>query len=148
MTERRARRSRQDDRPTTGPGEGTRDMRRWLQERIRQLPFRFGGMQPPNILIGTRVVVLKGDNLDDCGRMAIVSRHAGSQVEIDYRGPTGAIKSKRKRPTSLIPLEEGLELIFDDEGAPLIRQMVEQEDEEEENEAPVVSSDEEASRAQ
>jgi hypothetical protein len=82
------------------PGDGShlstrqrqRDIRIWVQERIRLLPFGLGVRQPADMPLGTRVLVLKGDARNDLGQMAIVSAILGSQVEISYRGPTGHIK--------------------------------------------------------
>ena len=96
--------------------------------------------------IGTRVIVVKGDKNDDVGQMAIVGRHAGSQVEIEYRGPTGTWRSKRKAPASLIRLEEGLELVVDEDLCPVVRRML--EDSEDEQEGGIVSADEGEAYAQ
>jgi hypothetical protein len=73
--------------------------------------------------LGSRVLVLKGLADKDWGQVAIVSRIAGSLVEISYRGCTGDIETRRKQVSSLIRLQEGLELITGDDGLPLIRQM-------------------------
>ena len=139
MTERQTRRSERNDHAVSMVPIEARDRRQWLQERVRLLPFRFG-RRSTKMAIGTRVVVVKGDNQDDVGQMAIVSRHAGTQVEIEYRGPTGAWRRKRKAPASLIRLEEGLELVMDEDLCPVIRRM--QEDAEEELEGGIVSADE------
>jgi hypothetical protein len=74
------------------------------------------------------VVVIKGEDRDDCGRMATVSRRVGSQVETCFRGPMGAWRKKRKAPASLIHLEEGLELITDEDLCPVIRRTREKEE--------------------
>jgi hypothetical protein len=69
------------------------------------------------------VVAIKGDDRDDCGRVAIVRRHVGSQMEMEFRGHTGAWRKKRKAPASLIRVEEGLELITDEDLCPVIRRV-------------------------
>jgi hypothetical protein len=114
-------------------------------ERVRLLPFRFGG-RSAKMAIGTRVVVLKGGTNDDVGQMAIVSRHAGTQVEIEYRGPTGAWKRKRKASASLIRLEEGLQLVLDEDRCPVIRRMPGEA--EDEREGGIISDEEDEIYAQ
>jgi hypothetical protein len=130
---------------TTPRGEG--DWRHWVQERIQRLPFRLRRDAAPELALGTRVLVVKGEVRNDLGQMAIVSRHAGSQVEIAYRSPTGLWKTRRKLPTSLLRMEEGIEMAIDDNGWPVIRRMTEQDDESLEENRGVVSEDDEA-RAQ
>ena len=93
---------------------------RWVQERVRQLPFRLGG-QEPEMPLGARVLVLRGETRNDIGQMAIISRIVGSQVEISYRGPTGTIRTRRKQRSSLIRMEDGVELAINDSGWPVIR---------------------------
>jgi hypothetical protein len=70
------------------------------------------------------VLVLKGHLLSDLGQMAIVSKIAGSQVEISYRDLDGTVKTRRKHRGSLIRMEEGLELVVDDNEGPVIRRMI------------------------
>jgi hypothetical protein len=84
---------------------GRSQVMHWMQERVRQLPFRLGG-QEPEMPLGARVLVLKGEARNDLGQMAVISGIAGSQVEISYRGPTGAIRTRRKQRSSLIRLED------------------------------------------
>jgi len=139
MTERQVLRSERNDHAVSVVPIEARDRRHWLQERVRLLPFQFG-RRSAKMAIGTRVVVLKGGTNDDVGQMAIVSRHAGTQVEIEYRGPTGAWKRKRKAPASLIRLEEGLELVLDEDLCPVIRRMPEEA--EDEREGGIISADE------
>jgi hypothetical protein len=112
---------------------------RWVRDRIQALPYRLGG-RPPELPLGVCVVVLKGEVRNDIGQMAIVSRIAGSQVEISYRGPAGQLLTRRKSPSSLIRLEEGLELVINEDGWPIIRRMIE-EGADEENSVGVVSAD-------
>ena len=103
-----------------GPRQGRGHVMRWVQERVRQLPFRLGG-QEPEMPLGARVLVLKGETRNDIGQMAIISRIVGSQVEISYRGPTGTIRTRRKQRSSLIRMEDGVELAINDSGWPVIR---------------------------
>ena len=110
---------------TNEPLRGTRrsrvEVKRWLQDRIRSLPFKLGLRQPAEMPLGTRVLVLKGDARNDLGQMAVVSAIAGSQVEISYRGPTGQIKTRRKQRASLFRMEDGVELVVNAQGWPIIR---------------------------
>ena len=76
--------------------------------------------------------------------MAVVSRLAGSQVEIAYRSPLGVWKTRRKQPASLIRLEEGIEVTMDDDGWPVIRRVIERAEEgENASEVRAVVSDDE-----
>ena len=128
--------------PETTPRD-EREWLRWVQERIRRLPFRLGRGTSPEFSIGTRVLVVKGEARNDLGQMAVVSRRAGSQVEISYRSPVGVWKTRRKQPGSLIRLEEGIEVTVDDEGWPVIRRMRERGDGESASEDLAVVSDDE-----
>jgi hypothetical protein len=124
MTERNA-----QSRPTRGRASGVaperrRDLLRWLRQRIEQLPLRQRTGHEPGLPLGTRVLVLKGHLLSDLGQMAIVSKIAGSQVEISYRDLDGTVKTRRKHRGSLIRMEEGLELVVDDNEGPVIRRMI------------------------
>jgi hypothetical protein len=76
----------------------------------------------PEMPLGTRVLVLKGEANNDVGQMAVVvSAMAGSCVEISYQA-TGAIKTRRKQRASLIPMEDDrVELVINEEGWPIIR---------------------------
>jgi hypothetical protein len=126
---------------------GQEEIRHWVQERIRRLPFRMGG-QEAEFPLGTRVLVLKGEARNDLGRMAVVSGTAAAQVVISYRGSTGMIISKRKQRVSLIRMEEGVELVVTAEGWSVIRSIGMQDDTgDEHDDVGVVSADEE-SRAQ
>ena len=116
---------------------------RWVRERIRLLPFKFGVPQASEMPLGTRVLVLKGDARNDLGQMAIVSSIAGSQVIISYRGPTGQIKTRRKHRASLISLEDGVELVVDAQCCPLIRATRGQEETEEYDDIGLVSEEDE-----
>jgi hypothetical protein len=120
-------------------------VQQWLQDRGRQLPFGLG-RRSVKMPIGARAVAVKGEDCDDWGRMAVVSRHAGSQVETEFRGPTGAWRKKRKAPASLIRLEEGLELITDEDLCPVIRRMPEEQGDD--RGGGVASSNEETELAQ
>ena len=94
---------------------------RWVQERVRQLPFRLGG-QEPEMPLGARVLVLRGETRNDIGQMAIFSRIVGSQVEISYWGPTtGMIRTRWKQRSSLIQMNDGVGLAINDSGWPVIR---------------------------
>jgi hypothetical protein len=91
---------------------------------------------------------MKGEARNDLGQMAIVSRHAGSQVEISYRSPTGAWKTRRKQPTSLLRMEEGIEMTMDDDGWPVIRKVVDHDDDSVSGSSRGVVSDDDEARAQ
>ena len=119
----------------------------WLRDRIQRLPFRLRSGEAPDMPLGTRVLVFKEEARNEAGQMGIVSGLAGSQVEISYRGPTGRIKTRRKQRASLIRMEEGIEVIVDDEGFPLIRRCPGGEEESPEESPRAVSSEDE-SRAQ
>ena len=86
--------------------------------------------------------------MNDLGQMAGMSGFAELQVEItSYRGPTGTIMTRRKRRSSLIRMEEGVELAVNAEGWPIIRASVNRETTAENEDRGVVSADDE-SRAQ
>jgi hypothetical protein len=126
MTEQRGRNaargtSRWSNEPSQQPAG---EWRLWLLERIRGLPWS-PRARDSDIPLGTRVLVLKGDTRNDLGQMAIVSRRAGSQVEISYRDPTGAWRTRRKLPSSLIRMQEGIELVVDGGGVARIQRMAE-----------------------
>ena len=118
----------------------------WVQERVRRLPFRLGG-QAPEMPLGARVLVLKGEAQNDIGQMAVISGICGSQVEISYRGPTGVLRTRRKQRSSLIRMEDGVELVVNSSGWPVIRRSRDEEVEELDEAIRTVSSDDE-SRAQ
>jgi hypothetical protein len=42
-------------------------------------------------------------------------------MELSYRGPIGAIKTRRKQRASLIQMDEGVELVASEEGWPIVR---------------------------
>jgi hypothetical protein len=123
-----------------------REVMQWLHQRVLDLPFRLGG-QEPEMPLGSHVLVLKGEAMNDLGQMAVISGVAGSQVVISYRGPTGTIMTRRKRRSSLIRMEEGVELAVNAEGWPIIRASVNRETTAENEDRGVVSADDE-SRAQ
>ena len=107
----------------------------WIRERMQGLPMRYEEKRAgPDLAVGTRVLVIKGDALKDWGQMAIISRHMRTQVEITYRDATGELKTRRKQPASLIPMDDGIELVVDEKGWPRIRRVVEDSSEDEENE--------------
>jgi hypothetical protein len=91
--------------------------------------------------LGSHVLVLKGEAMNDLGQMAVISGFAGSQVEISYRGPTGTIKTRRKQRSSLIRMEEGVELAVNAEGWPVIRAIENREATVENEDSGVVSAD-------
>ena len=97
--------------------------------------------------LGARALVLKGEAHNDMGQMAIISGTCGLQVEMSYRGPTGIIRTRRKQRASLIRMEEGVELVVNASGWPVIRQSRNSETEEQEDEIRAASSEDE-SRAQ
>jgi hypothetical protein len=51
---------------TMSRGEG--DWRHWVQERIRRLPFRLRRDAAPELALGTRVLVVKGEVQNDLGQ--------------------------------------------------------------------------------
>jgi hypothetical protein len=87
-----------------------------MQERVRRSLFRLGG-RVPAMPLGTRVLLLKGKANNDLGQMAVLSAMAGSCVEISHQGPAGAIKTR----ASLIRMDEGVGLVTNEEGWPIIR---------------------------
>jgi hypothetical protein len=120
---------------------GSTEWRQWLQDIIQRLPFRLRNLEP-EVEVGTRVLVTAGEARNDMGQMAVVSRRAGSQVEITCCGPTGLLKTRRKQPSSLIRLEEGLEMVMDENGWPVIRRMIPVDKEGDETHIGLVSEDE------
>ena len=80
---------RQAERTPRSEGE----WRHWIQERIHRLPFRLRRNSAPELAVGTGVLVMKDEARNELGQMATVSRHAGSQVEIAWRSPTGLWKT-------------------------------------------------------
>jgi hypothetical protein len=94
--------------------------------------------------LGSRVIVLKGDPYDDLGQMAIVSRLAGSQVEISYCGPNDQIKTRRKQRASLIRMEDDVELAISAEGWPIIWAKQDQETTDDNSRTGLVSSDDDS----
>ena len=123
---------------------GRREVMQWVRERVQRLPFRLGG-QEPEMPLGARVLVLKGEARNDIGQMAIISGISGSQVEISYRDPTGVIRTRRKQRSSLIRLDEGVELVVNASGWPVIRQIRDMEtDEQGDQEIRAVSSEDES----
>ena len=99
-------------------------LQQWIRRRIQLLPGRRSNeRQDPDMPLGVHVLVLKGDPMKDLGRMAVVSRHAGTQVEISYRGPSGIVMTKRKQRSSLIKFEDGVELGIGSDGHPVIRKL-------------------------
>ena len=121
----------------------SRERRPSLQERIHQLPARIGRLVP-EMSLGSRVIVLKGDPYDDLGQMAIVSRLAGSQVEISYRGPNDQIKTRRKQRASLIRMEDDVKLAISAEGWPIIWAKQDQETTDNNSRTGLVSSNDDS----
>jgi hypothetical protein len=111
------------DVPAIAP-DGSRAMVGWIRDRIRHLPLiRQSDIPRGKLPLGSRVIVLKGSAEKDWGQVAIVSKITGSLVEISYRGLEGDIDTRRKQVSSLIRLQEGLELVTCDNGLPLIRRV-------------------------
>jgi len=117
------------------------EWREWLQSRIQGLPWRLGG-RVPELPVGARVLVLRGEIGYDLGQMAIVNRLAGSQVEISFRGPNGELKTKRKQPVSLLRMSDEVEVCIGDGGWPMLQRTRENEDEERDRVGAVVSESE------
>jgi hypothetical protein len=129
-----------------GGRRGRTEVMAWVQERVRLLPFRLGRMVP-EMPLGTRVLVLKGEAHNDLGQMAVVSAIAGTCVEISYRGPCGTIRTRRKQRASLIRMDEGVELVVNDEGWPVLQARWNSGGAESDDDRGIVSADDE-SRAQ
>jgi hypothetical protein len=129
-----------------GNRRGQREVMAWVHDRVRQLPFRLG-RRAPELPLGTRVLVLKGEAHNDLGQMAVVSAMVGSCVEISYRDPLGTIKTRRKHRASLIRMDEGVELVVNEEGWPVLQARLDLERTESGEERGIVSSEDE-SRAQ
>jgi hypothetical protein len=129
-----------------GNRRGQREVMAWVHDRVRQLPFRLG-RRAPELPLGTRVLVLKGEAHNDLGQMAVVSAIVGSCVEISYRDPLGTIKTRRKQRASLIRMDEGVELVVNEEGWPVLQARLDLERTESGEERGIVSSEDE-SRAQ
>jgi hypothetical protein len=91
--------------------------------------------------LGLHVLVLKGEAMNDLVQMVAISGFAGSQVEISYQGPTGRIKARRKQRSSLIRMEEGVELAVNAEGWPIIRAIENRKATVENKDSGVVSAD-------
>jgi hypothetical protein len=128
----------------TKQGQKDSKFKRWLQERIRLLPFKLGIRQAPEMPLGTRVFVFKGDARNDLGQVAIVSAIVGSQVEISYRGPTGQIKTRRKQRASLIVMEDGVELVVTAQGWPILRVVDGRDRTEDDDDIGIVSAGEDS----
>ena len=116
-------------------------MASWVRERIQRLQLRVGVRQPADMPLGTRVLVLRGDMLNDLGQMAVVSAIVGSQVEISYRGPSGQIKTRRKARASLIRMDDDVELVLNAQGWPILQVVYEQDETDGDDDVGLVSAD-------
>jgi hypothetical protein len=64
--------------------------------------------------VGQRCLVVTGESGQDVGQMGQVTRVMAVMMEIAYRhGQDGQVRVRRKRPSSIIMLEDGLELAQD-----------------------------------
>ena len=103
--------------------EDDEDRPRWrIAARIRGLPSRLRRPRP-RFTLGDRVLVIAGEARNDLGQMAVVDPKAGGQYEITYRGPAGGLKSRRKQATSLVRMEDGIEMATYSSGWPVIRRI-------------------------
>jgi hypothetical protein len=72
--------------------------------------------------VGQMCLVMTGETGNDEGQMAVVSDRTTSMVRITYMcNPHGLIKSKLKRPSSLVMLDPAVTLVQDDDGTMWIR---------------------------
>ena len=93
------------------------------QQRIQKLPW----MGPRgNVLprVGQQCLVMVGDSGRDIGQVGQVTGVKAVMMEIAYRhGPSGQVRRKHKRPSSVILLEDGLELAQNLDGTVWVRQV-------------------------
>jgi hypothetical protein len=91
-----------------------------LAQGLRQLTWnkRAGNELPP---IGQRCLVLRGVEGQDLGQLAIVTMQTRARVHVAYLDLKGQQVSKLKVPNSLMLLEDGLEIIRDEDGFVWIR---------------------------
>lgn len=89
---------------------------------------RHGGLQPrskaipPGEVVGRHVVVMAGDPYDELGQMGTVVSRTAATVTILYRNDRrGGPYTKRKKASSLLWLEEGLELFQSTKGTVTVR---------------------------
>ena len=102
----------------------------------------------PEMPLGARVLVLKGETWNDAGKMVATSRVAGSQAEISYRGPTGAVQTRRKSRSSLIRSDDGVELSANADGWSVVRPIVQSNEVNGINDVARTAISEDESRAQ
>ena len=100
--------------------------RAWWRRVTRTM---IGGSEMP--LPGSTCVVLKGSERRDLGRMGVVLATTERRVQVGYRDSrTGMQRQRAKHPSSLIFLEDGLELRNADDGSLwVVRQQNHHEDE-------------------
>ena len=72
--------------------------------------------------VGQRCLVVTGESWQDVGQMGRVTRVMAVMMEIAYRhGQDGLVRIRRKRPSSVIMLEDGLELAQEPDGTVWVR---------------------------
>jgi hypothetical protein len=72
--------------------------------------------------VGQRCLVVTGESGQDVGQMGRVTRVMAVMMEIAYRhGRDGLVRIRRKRPSSVIMLEDGLELAQEPDGTVWVR---------------------------
>jgi hypothetical protein len=92
----------------------------WLARGLWQLTQskKAGNELPP---VGQRCLVLQGIEGHDLGQPAIISMQTRARVHVAYLDSKGRQVSQVKVPSSLMLLEDGLEIVRDEDGFIWIR---------------------------
>jgi L-fucose isomerase-like protein len=91
-----------------------------LQGRMSR---RFDGQEVWEARIGDHCVILVGKTGQDIGQQGLITEIKPVMVEVEYRdGRSRKMVVKNKRPSSLLMLEEGLEIVRDKKGTLWVRQ--------------------------
>jgi hypothetical protein len=77
--------------------------------------------------IGQPCLILRGVEGKDLGQQAIITTQTKARVEVSFRAQSGRQMTKLKHPSSLILLEDGLEVVQDERGFVWIKREREQE---------------------
>jgi hypothetical protein len=77
--------------------------------------------------IGQPCLILRGVEGKDLGQQAIITTQTKARVEVSFRAQSGRQVTKLKHPSSLILLEDGLEVVQDERGFVWIKREREQE---------------------
>jgi hypothetical protein len=106
--------------------ERQRGWRTRMTTRLRRLA-RVGkaGSELPQI--GQPCLILRGVEGKDLGQQAIITTQTKARVEVSFRAQSGRQMTKLKHPSSLILLEDGLEVVQDERGFVWIKREREQE---------------------